>query len=171
MLSTNRIDVALPRDDRGDEPVRLTFSEQSGWLVAGISEPGWMRRLTLDEQTVLAAALAGLYQLGAVDLVREHLERRLGSPPHPYDITEVGVVVWPTRSFEAEVLYSLWDRPTTTPRPRTVARSAGLEPQPAAALIFREHPIEWTRWRDFWTAEGSAAECPPPLLIDVPVLR
>jgi hypothetical protein len=170
-LTTNRIDVTLSRDDNGDEPARVTFAEQSGWLLAGISEAGWMRRLTLDEQTVLSAALAGLYQQGAVDLVREHLERRLGSPPHPYDIAETGLIVWPTRSFEAEVHYSLKDRPFTTPRPRAVARTAGLEPVPIGALVFREHPIAWERWRNFWVAESADAHCPPPLLIDVPVLR
>jgi hypothetical protein len=170
-LSTNRIDVTFAHDGHPNDPARLTFAEQSGWLAAGISEPGWLRRLTLDEQTVLAAALAGLYQEAAVDLVREHVERQLGSPPHPYDISETGLMVWPTRSFETEVLYSLKERPLSTPRPRSVARAAGLEPLPIGALLFREHPIEWSRWQSFWLAEGSGPVCPPPLLNGVPVLR
>lgn len=169
-LSTNRIDVVLVNRNDPDEPAGLTFAEQSGWLVAGFHEPGWVRRLTRDELTVLAAALAGLYQLGAVDLVREHLERSLGTPPRPYDIGETGLVVWPTRSYEAEVHYSLYERPTSTPRPRAAARAAGLDLLPVSALMFREHPIAWQRWRDFWVEETSAAECPPPLLRDVPVL-
>ena len=56
---------------------------------------------------VIEAALAGLYHLAATGLVREHLEKQLGTPPNPYDITDQGLVVWPTRSFETEVHYSL----------------------------------------------------------------
>jgi hypothetical protein len=170
-LSTNRLDVWLVRADRPDEPACLTFAEQSGWLVAGLTEAGWIRRLTREEETVLSAALAGLYKLGAVDLVREHLERKLGSPPHPYDITESGLVIWPTPSYDLEINYSLKERPYSTPRPRGPARIAGFEPVPISALVFREHPIEWSRWRDFWQAEVAERDCPSPLLREAPVLR
>lgn len=170
-LSTNRIDVWLLRTDAPQEPACLTFAEQSGWIVAGLTQEGWIRRLNREQEIVLTAALTGLYKLGAVELVREHLERKLGSPPHPYDITEAGLVVWPTPAYDLEVTYSLKERPQTTPRPRSHARIAGLEAVPLSALVFREHPLEWWHWKKFWEDELAKQECPPPLLRDVPVLR
>jgi len=170
-LSTNRLTVVLSRSDLPEAPARLTFGEQSGWLIAGLSEPGWLRQLNLDQKIVVSTALAGLYHLGAVNLVREHIESRLGSPPHPYDISETGLIVWPTRTFEAEVHYPLEERPTISPRPRSVARVAGLEALPAGALVFAEHPISWDAWRDFWAAEATGDVCPDALLRDVAVLR
>ncbi|MDZ4689028.1 MAG: hypothetical protein SH850_28465, partial [Planctomycetaceae bacterium] len=170
-LSTNRITVVLTRADQPDQPARLNFSEQSGWLIAGLSEPGWLRSLSHDQKIVMSTALAGLYQQGTVNLVREHIESHLGSPPHPYDINETGLTVWPTRSFEAEIHFPLDERPTINPRPRSVARVAGLEPLSAAALLFQEHPIAWADWQQFWNAEAANEVCPDPLLRDVPVLR
>jgi hypothetical protein len=170
-LSTNRVTVTLSHGDHPDTPARLTFAEQSGWLIAGLSEPGWMRLLDRDQKIVLGTALAGLYHLGAVNLVREQIESRLGSPPHPYDIDESGLTVWPTRSFEAEVHYPLDEHPTIAPRPRSVARLAGLQPLPAGALLFEEHPIAWEAWRTFWTDEATRDICPDPLLRDVTILR
>ncbi len=169
-LSTNRITVRIAR---GDEslPLRLTFAEQSGWLIAGVQEAGWSRELTPDECTVLATALAGLYHQAAVDLVREQIESELGRPAHPYDIAEAGLIVWPTRSYDVEVHFPLDDRPLIAPRPRSVARLANLNPLPAGALIFTEHPVSWTDWVEFWDREQSAEQPPAGLLVDVTLLR
>lgn len=159
-LSTNRITIQVARGV-GGAPLKLTFAEQSGWLIAGMLEPGWVRELTPGQQQVLAVALAGLYHQSAVDLVRQQIESQLGSPPHPYDIAEAGLIVWPTRSYDAEVTYNLEDRPLVTPRPRSVARVAGLEPRATGALVFKEHPLSWEQWREFWEAELTHPEVPP----------
>lgn len=169
-LSTNRIIVRITGPD-GTAPLKITFAEQSGWLVAGILEPGWTTMLSTDQQTVLTTALAGLYHQAAVDLVREQIEKELGTPPHPYDVAESGLIVWPTRSFDAEVVFPLTDRPLIAPRPRAVARTANLSPLPAGALVFEEHPLTWEVWRDFWDAEQRPGECPAAPLTDLTLLR
>ncbi len=169
-LSTNRISVRIGLRD-SEAIMRITFAEQSGWLIAGMLDPGWARSLTLDQRQVLSAALAGLYHLAAVDLVREHIEQRLGAPAHPYDIAETGLIVWPTRSYDAEINYNLSERPTISPRPRSIARTANLDALPAGALIFREHPISWTAWRAYWESEQLQDTLPAALLPDVVLLR
>jgi hypothetical protein len=170
-VSTNRIEAQLVHAGWPEEPCELHFSEQSGWLMASIPEPGWTRRLTFDQKTVLSTALAGLYQLGAVQLVREQIEAQLGTSPLPFDIADTGLVVWPSRTYDSEVTYSLHDRPLLTPRPRSVARAAGLEPSAAAEWLFTEHPVDWDRWRTFWIAEAEDLACPGALLPRVAVLR
>lgn len=167
-LSTNRITIRISHADH-PAPLRITLSEQSGWLLAGLQNTGWLTLLTSEQRQVFATAVLGLYKLAAVDLVREHIEQQFGSPPHPYDIGESGLVVWPTRSYDAELTYSLDERPTIAPRPRSVARVAGLEPVPAAALIFALHPLPLAQWIAYWDAEQSEA-LPAPLLAEVPVL-
>ncbi len=169
-LSTNRLAVRIGREGQADE-LRLTFAEQSGWLIAGMHAAGWTRALDPDQKRVLTTALAGLYHLAAVDLVREQLERQLGTPPHPYDIGETGLVIWTTRSYDTEIHYPLAERPNIAPRPRSLARTAGLDTLPATALVFREHPLDWTAWRDFWEAEAHADVCPNALLPNVTLLR
>lgn len=169
-LSTNRISMSIDHEAFPDEPLQIVFVEQSGWLAASMVAPGWTKRLTGDEQSVLAAALAGLYHLAGVELVREQIEPQLGSTPHPYDIGETGLIVWPTRSFETEIHYALSERPLLTPRPRSAARAAHLEPVPAGRMIFSEHPITWEVWQWYWTNEASTA-CPPALLPEVTLLR
>ncbi|MBI1347955.1 hypothetical protein GC163_16900 [bacterium] len=167
-LSTNRISVRIGRADQADA-LRITFAEQSGWLVAGVQIPSWVRALTADQKQVLATALQGLYKFAAVDLVREHIEQQFGNPPHPYDISEVGLIVWPTPSYDAELTYSLEERPTIVPRPKSIARVAGLEPVPANALIFALHPVPLADWIAYWDAEQHDP-LPSPLLADVPVM-
>ncbi|OYW13181.1 MAG: hypothetical protein B7Z55_17260 [Planctomycetales bacterium 12-60-4] len=169
-LSTNRISIRIGLRDNA-AVMRITFAEQSGWLIAGMIDPGWSRDLTPDQQQVLSTALAGLYHFAAVDLVREQIEQRLGAPAHPYDIAETGLIVWPTRSYDAEVIYGLDERPTISPRPRSIARTANLDSLPASALIFREHQITWSDWRDFWDAEQQDGPLPTALLPDVTLLR
>jgi hypothetical protein len=134
--------------------------------------------------------LAGLYNLGAVDLVREQIESQLlaprfpdrisptsASPPaprgyesHPYDIAGTGLIVWPHRHYEAEVNYSLEDEPTCIPRPRSLARAAGLNPILRTAIVFSEHSLKWDDWRDYWEMEQNSSAVPMRLLPQVELL-
>ncbi|MBC8113401.1 MAG: hypothetical protein H7062_03425, partial [Candidatus Saccharimonas sp.] len=148
-LATNRVAILLLDEAQPDEPVHIEFAEQSGWLIAGVAELGWLADLTDEDRAVFRTALAGLYKLGAVDLVREQIESQFIAPSipavahasdatslanetasasktHPYDIASTGLVVWPLGHYEAEVHYVLDETPTTTPRPRSLARAAGL---------------------------------------------
>lgn len=169
MLSTNRIAVRIAHADHVDHDAEILWSEQSGWLMASVPTPGWIDRLSAGARRVVEAAVAGLYHLAATGLVREHLEQQLGTPPNPYDITDQGLIVWPTRSFETEVHYSLKEGSQLVPRPRSVARSLGLDPLPAETVIFALHPLSWDEWNTFWNQEATSTPA-QRVLPDVKVL-
>ena len=192
-LSTNRVLVTIGNSQHPDNPVEIHFAEQSGWLLAGVAQQGWLRELTDEDRAVFRTALAGLYHRGAVDLVREQIESQLTAPPlpahdgasspphhpqstpaertHPYDISPAGLVVWPHRHYEAEIHYSLGDESTIVPRPRSLARAAGLTPRPRAALLFREHPLARDDWQAYWETEQNLSAIPIRLLPDVELLK
>ncbi len=166
-LSTNLVVVEIAHAE-AEPPLEITISEQSAWLVAGISELGWARdRLDERSRRVIQAALAGVYQLGGVDVVREQIETRFSPATMAYDISEAGLVLWPLRDFEQEVNYPLNERPQTYPRPRNRARQAGLVPLPLADLVFREHELEWIAWQQYWEQEQTASS--PGDVLDIPV--
>ena len=189
-LSTNRVLVTILNSEHPENPIELIFAEQSGWLIAGIARQGWLDDLTDEDRAVFRAALAGLYELGAVDLVREQIDSQLIAPPlpvdgsvqrtrrpettsraHPYDISTAGLVVWPHRHYEAEIHYSLGDEATIVPRPRSLARAAGLSPIPRSAILFNEHPLSRDDWQAYWETEQNLSAIPIRLLPDVELLK
>ncbi len=190
-LSTNRVLVTITNAEYRNEPVEIQFAEQSSWLIADVANQGWLREFTDEDRAVFRTALAGLYQLGAVDLVREQVESQLVAPPlpvtdyprpplsnqssnlqyHPYDISAAGIVVWPHRHYEAEIHYALGDEATIFPRPRSLARAAGLIPLPRAAVLFDEHPLTRSAWRAYWETEQNLLAIPLRLLPDVELLK
>jgi hypothetical protein len=155
-LATNRITLEIRHADF-DSPLVLRIAEQSGWLIAGVLQTGWADRLDERQRRVLHAALAGVYKLGAVGLVREQIESRFVDPKVAYDISASGLVVWPLRDFRREITYSLDERPTSVPRPRSAARAAGLAPMPLSDIVFREHELEWKTWESYWEAEQKSS--------------
>lgn len=190
VLSTNRVLVTITNADEPADPVEIHFAEQSGWLIADVANQGWLRELTDEDRAVFRTALAGLYELGAVDLVREQVESQLvapklpvptnATPPqassnskthHPYDIGTSGLIVWPHHHYEAEIHYSLGDEATIVPRPRSLARAAGLNPLPRSALLFREHPLAQNDWQAYWETEQNLSANPVRLLPDVELMK
>lgn len=193
-LATNRVTVVVRNQDDADEPVRIEFAEQSGWLIATVADRGWLAELTDEDRAVFRTALAGLYKLGAVNLVREQIESHLVAPAvpasepvadalhpanrpasvlhtHPYDIAQAGLIVWPLGHYETEVHYALDESPSSTPRPRHLARAAGLTPLPLASILFAEHALNWDEWQAYWETEQNLSAIPLRLLPDVELLR
>jgi hypothetical protein len=143
-VGSNRIRVALTSPTNGDDPLLLSFEEQSGWLVAEIAAPGWLEVLDVRRRAVLRDALCGLYQTAGVALVREDVESQLGSPPPPYDIADQGLVVWPGPGYEVEEVRD-------------------LEP-----LLLGRVRVPWTRWVETW--ETNRDDSQPHLVEDVRLL-
>ena len=81
-LSTNRIKVELRAADDGGEGLWIAFEEHSGCLTAHLAAPGWQARLSDARNRALTTALAGLYKMSGVDLVRIPLR---SSPSAPTD--------------------------------------------------------------------------------------
>lgn len=168
-LATNRVLVEINEASFPDDPLKLEFAEQSGWLVATIREPGWLSQIEPDHAEVFKAAVTGLYKLGSVDIVREQVERQLAisSVPsksaepfplrsHPYDIGPSGLIVWSNANYEHEICYPLDEKPVTHPRPRWMARAAGLTPTATETLVFKLNEVDWSDWRKFWDDEQNA---------------
>jgi hypothetical protein len=154
----NSVRVELKSADRGPESLWLAFQEQSGWLVAGVTQPGWLDRLSDEERQTFRLALAGLYKLGGVQLVREQLEECFPPVPPPYDITDRGLVVWPDGRYETVVRYELDQRPLMRPRPTTAARAFNLPLLDAHEAVFSESEIRWRDWVAVWEQERSGAD-------------
>jgi hypothetical protein len=127
-IGSNRVRLVLAR---GAERAAITFEEQSGWLVAGIAEPGFIAGLDADEAQLFAVALLGLYKRAGVDLIREAIAAHL--PPNaPYDVGADGLVVWEND----------WTAETSYP----------LDPDHDTRWFFSRRPILWSAWVNFWSA-------------------
>ena len=94
-------------------------------------------------------ALAGLYKLAAVDLVREQLQAAMGADL-PYDIADEGLLVWPGPGYETEVTYHLRGGHVAEPQ---IVRGHLEQPLPTlnvSAMLFRNQDLEWTDWVALW---------------------
>jgi hypothetical protein len=134
----------------------ISFHEQSGYLVAGIVQPGWIDQLAREQRLVLRTALAGTYRMGCVDLVREQIAALLPGVGGRYDISAGGLTLWPDPEFEHEVHYALEQSPTLTARPRTTAKKFGLGPLVRRQLLFRDNPLSWQVWVEVWESGDHA---------------
>ena len=70
-LASNQVRVELRHADYPETPLRLAIAEENGLLVASVEDPGWLCRLTPPERRTLDQAIAGMYKLAGVDLVRK----------------------------------------------------------------------------------------------------
>ncbi len=133
----------------------ISFEEQSGWVVAGVTQVGFADWLLGPPRILFENALAGLYKLGAADLVREQLEMALGSEV-PYDIADDGLVVWPGPGYVVEALYPLrTDASVIEPTLRGGLPQKPLPPLDARAISFRHQPIAWSAWVYAWSADAG----------------
>ena len=156
--------VELIRPGRGGPGLWLSFEEHSGWLVAGIVEPGWLPELDQAGRNALATALAGLYKMAGIELVREPIIDALGPEVPSYDFREEGLVAWPDDSSSKEILYLLRPAPGAPP-----LVTIDAEGRPAIAdpphletrrLMFANVDVTWTRWVEVWEAD-RAGQAPP----------
>jgi hypothetical protein len=105
-VSANRIGIAIGCRALSGGAAVLRFDEQSGSLVAGLAEVGFVASLEGHARVLFENAVAGLYQLAGVDFVREQLEAAVGADV-PYDLTDQGLVVWPGPGYTVEAVYPL----------------------------------------------------------------
>lgn len=157
-LACNRITIDLKHADFPDQPLRLAFEEQAGWLLAGVAEIGWLARVSSEHAGILAVAIAGVYHLSGVGLVREQVQAALPVATALYDIEEDGLVVWVDQRFGHKVVYDLGDLDDQL-QPHAVNGDpqAPRPPLDAQRLIFARQPLSWNRWVDTWQSAASAA--------------
>jgi hypothetical protein len=150
-LATNRVAVDLSCPALGPNPLRLGIDHQTGWLVAGVLDRGWLPRLSGEQRKTLAAALAGVYAMAGVRLTREQIAQSLAPVPALFDITEAGLVVWPGPDFTAEAVYDLSTGPILEPHSTNGPLPNGLlPPLDAARVFFTSKPVSWHDWVRTW---------------------
>lgn len=160
----------------------IAFEEQSGFIVAGLAQTGFVDALDEAQRRVFEAALAGLYARAAVDLVREQIEselariaptERAGVAP-PYDIADDGLIVWLGGNYVSEIVYAL-DGDDVLP---FVLRGAGggdasdrrgepRQPLRADRLMFARQTPTWRAWSDAWAHDDETRS---PLVVGAPSL-
>jgi hypothetical protein len=155
-VATNRIDIELRR---GDLPTAwLAVEERGGWILAGIREEGWIANLTMNQRTVWEAALAGFYKMGAVELVREHVESGLGLQGTWYDVDASGVTVFTDGDPNSQVYFPVRrGRSRLPPRPpeQRTPLEGGVLRQPS--LVFGDSLVLWNDWVAFWDRDRTMA--------------
>ncbi len=144
-LALNRISVSVTGFTTGPATLTIDFEEQAGWILVGLRGAAFLKELPPIQQTDLRNALAGLYALCGVELIREQIEAELGDPRPPYDIREDALLLWPGGDYDREETRPLGER------------------RPAVK-------IRWKDWVACWDAASRGVEPRPSLLSSVQVL-
>jgi hypothetical protein len=142
-LAVNRIDISLALASQPNaQPMTIEIELRHGWLLAGLGEPGWLYAIDASARNAFTTALAALYKLSGVDLVRDQIARNLPSPNATWAITEEGFI--------------LRAAPDAEPRFFALSRAAMLEeaqPENAEQLIFSRAPLRWADFLASWEQE------------------
>lgn len=136
--ATNRVRVELCDPLSGTANAWLTFAERAGWLVAEVSQEGWLRDLAASQRTAFQTTLAGLYKKAGVHLVREQIIACLPSADYGFTITAHGLVFWPGTDYGKEQEQALDEQ-----RPDRVVL-------PLDRMVFDRQDIEWEDWVAAW---------------------
>src|SRR5262249_11552278 len=105
-LASNRISIEL-LGESPQQPLRLAFEEHAGWLMGGVEHAGWLETLSAEQTQILSNALAGLYKLAGVALVREQIRTALPPELTLADVKEKGMVTLVDHQPDKEVIYPL----------------------------------------------------------------
>jgi hypothetical protein len=155
-VASNSFSVDVQCQQLGETPVRLLFQEQSGWVVASISETGWLRFASADQIRSFQHAVEGFYRKSGIDLVREQVEANL-IHHHPYDINAEGFAIWPNGMFNLELQVDLIQKGPVRPVPAGEAAAAGIGTKERDAVVFSESKTLWSDWEVLWTGPSGAA--------------
>jgi hypothetical protein len=145
-VATNRIRIELACPRTGDDRAVLTLEEQSGWLLAGILDPGWTTEITAEAGKILWLASKGFCKSAGVDLLFEQVDEALSGMP--FDVADGKLLAWPDKGFTTEIWYDLNEWPVMHPRPAVHAK--GLPTLDANEVEFRRRPIGWLKWVAQW---------------------
>jgi hypothetical protein len=151
-IASNRIRIGIATS--AGEPMFIALEEQSGRLVASVPTPGFSAQLDDDARATLEAALAGVYTMAAVDLVREQVQAELGRGV-AYDVADEGLVVWPGDGYATEVVYNLDHTGTLEGTVRGKAPEVAPKTLDAHRLVFARQPISWDAWVSAWKTDAA----------------
>ncbi|MEQ1825143.1 MAG: hypothetical protein ABL921_04330 [Pirellula sp.] len=162
--SSNSFSIELECPTLGASVLTLRMQEQSGWIVACVAQIGWLKSVSDEQWNSFCNAMEGFYRKCGVDLVREQLESRY-TKRHPYDINHAGILIWPTKRFDVELVSDLKPEGIIRPEPELQAAQAGLAPTPRGSVVFSASYTRWSDWEETWNSESvrsaSSNHLPP----------
>jgi hypothetical protein len=162
-LAPNRVRVELTHAAYPAEPVWLEWQEQGDLLVAGVAQAGWLERVGEEQRQAAAAALAGLYKLAGVDVVREQLRANVPAAAAAFEITDRALDLWVSPQQPPAAVYHLDAlKGPLLPQTPLGTPAAGWPPLEPARLLYSRVPLTWQRWVARWQAD-SDGKGPPPL--------
>jgi hypothetical protein len=162
-LASNRIRVEVIHADYQADSLWLEFEDRSGWLVAGIYETGWSVQLTAEQGQAATTALAGLYKLAGVDLVREQLRANLPPAVTRYDVVNWDLVVWLDHRPAAALCYDLGTgRDQLRPRSLAGRRAVDAPVLDVRSVVFAAVPLLWEQWVEAWQRDQQGLGPPRP---------
>jgi hypothetical protein len=169
-LTPRRIRLDLCHAGFPELPARLEWQMDGDWLVAGVLEPGWLDRVGATQREVMAAALAGLYKLAGIDIVREQVRANLPPAAGTFDVVGHDLVLCLQPGGSPAVLYDLnTPRGPVPPRPALGLQPTSWPPLDPARILYARLPLTWQRWVARWEVQEGKA--PPPLFNpQVPIL-
>src|SRR5262249_30086205 len=137
-------------------PVKLDIEAQAGWIVAGLAEPGWLNRLTVDQARTAVVALAGLYKLAGIDMVREQIQANLPPGAARYDLRPNPLVVWTDRRFGRAIYYDLGALNGQL-KPRTLDGGIAADGPTLESdqMVFRRVMLPWDSWVETWQQDQA----------------
>jgi len=161
----SRVRVELCCPGLGDDGVWLAFEERSGWLLAEVTRPGWLTRLSPSQRGAFVAALAGLYKLAGVVMVREQVEVSLPPGVSVYGICGEGLLLWPGGDFSRGVVCDL--RELDGPQAPPADGSASVPPE---RMLYTRTPIAWDDWVAAWSRDQAGDPVALPVVEKVRLL-
>jgi hypothetical protein len=142
----------------GQEHLRIGFAERGGWLVAAIEQRGWLKDLADAPLQALRTALAGLYKLAGVHLVREEIEACFNGVLLSFDIGQRGLLVWLNGDCAAPAVYDLAGKTRVFPHSMDGTRQETLPVLAAAGVLYHMLPLTWDRWVAAWEQDQFGKE-------------
>jgi hypothetical protein len=147
--ASNSFCIELECKTLGGSPLQIRVQEQSGWIVASIAQPGWLKLVAETQRESFENALDGFYRKCGIDLVREKLQTNV-TKSHPYDIDLAGLLVWPSNRFDVELVMDLNGEGFITPKPEVEAAKAGFKPIAREKVLYSATSTDWNTWENTW---------------------
>jgi hypothetical protein len=169
-VNSVRLAIGCPELGENGPPLSIALEVESGWLVTGVTHAGWTDGLAPQQRDVLITALLGLYKTAGVELVRQQIEDRFAPQKPWYDISAVGLVVWPEEQEDVEAVYDLHEEAWIAPQ---IVMGLPRRPLPTVErrqIVFSDVPVAWDDWLTVWAQDTAGRGHPRGAIVPVRVL-
>ncbi|HUP76995.1 MAG TPA: hypothetical protein VM260_00445, partial [Pirellula sp.] len=148
--ASNSFSIELECPPPNESTVQLHMQEQSGWLIVSLSQVGWLKWVSKEQENSFLNALEGFYRKCGIDLVRQQIETNF-TKNHAYDVDSAGLIVWATTQFDVEIVADLEHEGVIQPQPAFQAAQAGIVPIEREKVVFSATHSDWKVWERIWS--------------------